>query len=200
MLEEFAIQFTHLPFELVESFPSTRSGAIEAPFLGSGAYRCRTQVSFLFEAMENGVEGAGAQFISVMGQFLDDAQSEDRFFRSMMEDMKANETANDVTIDFRYRHATLSLYVLDAGAKENPISADIMVHVYAADIPMPTPPPTQPSLSSASFSSWPAIPAASRQPLVVVKSILKAFQGAISFAKDALEVWSRVGPTITTAL
>ncbi len=66
MLEKFAIQFTHLPFELVERLPPTWSGAIEAPHLGSGAYRCRMEVSFLFEAMEDGVEGAWAQHIPMM--------------------------------------------------------------------------------------------------------------------------------------
>jgi hypothetical protein len=44
------------------------------------------------------------------------------------------------------------------------------------------------------------LPAVRRQPLVVIKSVLKAFGGALSFAKDALEVWSKVGPIITTAL
>lgn len=125
MFKEFAIQFPHLSFELVERFLPARCGAIEAAYLRAGAYRRRLKVAFCFEAMKDGVKGAGAQFIPMMGQFIDDAQSEDRLFGGMMEDVKADEATNDVTIYLRYRHAVVSMYIKYRSATAYPSPFDV---------------------------------------------------------------------------
>jgi len=116
VFKEFAIQFTYLPFELKQGFPPARRGAIEAAYLRTGANRRRLKVSFRFEAMKDGVEGAGAQLIPMTGQFFDDAQSEDSLFGGMMKDVKADEATDDITIYFRHRHTVVSMYIMHRSA------------------------------------------------------------------------------------
>jgi hypothetical protein len=133
VFKEFAIQFPYLSFELMERFPPARGGAIEAAYLRTGAYRLRLKVAFRFEAMKDGVEGARAQLIPMMGQFLDDAQSEDSLFGGMMEDMKADEATDDVTIYFRYRHAVVSMYPKHPSTTAYPSPFDVACESPAAD-------------------------------------------------------------------
>jgi hypothetical protein len=73
MLKELAIQFTDLTLEFMQSLASTWCGTIEATYLRASAFKLRTEIAFLFEAMEDRIKGAGAHFISVALQFLDDA-------------------------------------------------------------------------------------------------------------------------------
>jgi hypothetical protein len=134
MFEQFAVQVPDLAFQLAQGAAADRGGAIEAAHLRAGTDAGRAQVAFRFQAMEERIERAGAQAIPVMGQFLDDAQTEDRLLGSMMEDMEADEAADDVTIYFRYRHATTSIMPIDIGATADLPAADAMSHGHSTGL------------------------------------------------------------------
>src|ERR1035438_4561825 len=76
------------------------------------AHFSRAQVTLLLQAVQQGVEGTGADAITVAGQFLHHAEPEGRLFGCVVQHMQADQAGVEIPVltggdilEFRFRHA-----------------------------------------------------------------------------------------------
>jgi hypothetical protein len=72
------------------------------------------QVTLLLQAVQQRVEGSGADPVPVPGQFLDHAEPKDRFLNRVMKDVQPNQAGIEIpilrnsVIGFRFRHSIMN--------------------------------------------------------------------------------------------
>jgi hypothetical protein len=91
-------QFAHLALCREQSFSSERSGAVDLPQRFPVSLLPGSQVSFLFETMQQGVESSRADTVSMPAELFHHAQTKDGFFHRVMEHVQANQTRVQVAV------------------------------------------------------------------------------------------------------
>src|SRR4029453_9623572 len=81
---------------LLVRFFSQGRGPVDATKGAANALLFRLQVSTLLHRMQHGIEGTGAQLVAMPGKLMDQPLSIKRGFRSVVEDMKADQAFEQI--------------------------------------------------------------------------------------------------------
>ena len=85
-----------MAFSLAQGFVAGGRGAIQAANAASDLTARGAKQTFLFQSVEQGIQGAQGQTIAVPRQFLDHAKTENRFIARMVENMQADQAGIEV--------------------------------------------------------------------------------------------------------
>ena len=114
-LDEFMKKFPHLAFRCCQRFPSQRGRAIHTPQGLAVSPFGRSQVSFLFEPLEERIQASCTDSVAVPRELLNHAQTEDWPLHRMMKNVEPNEAGVQIAIRgrriyiwLRFRHRITS--------------------------------------------------------------------------------------------
>jgi hypothetical protein len=105
-------KLSYFAFGCGERFSPKRRGPVNSPERFAIPLLCGFQVSLPLEALQQWVQTARADFVTVARKLLDHAQPEDWLLHSVMKHVQTNETRVQITvrrnvidISFRFRHS-----------------------------------------------------------------------------------------------
>ncbi len=97
-LEEFSEQLSDFLACFPQSTAPSRGGPVGPARRSPRSLLCGTQQPPPFEAVEQRVDGSGAQPIAVSREFFDDAEAEDRLQAGMMQDVESDQARVEVPV------------------------------------------------------------------------------------------------------
>ena len=102
MFEHLTEQFLYALSSHHERLPTHSRGPVHTPVSAAVQGQPRAHVSLAFHPVQNRVQRACTQTVSVPPEFVDHRLAEDGAFGCMMQDMEANQTGVEITINHRH--------------------------------------------------------------------------------------------------
>jgi hypothetical protein len=90
--DKFSEQFAHFRLGSLERLPAKRRRSINFPERFASPLFLHAKVALFLQPMQERVEAAGTDSVSVPSQFLGHAETKDRPFNSVVEDVEAYQT------------------------------------------------------------------------------------------------------------
>jgi hypothetical protein len=98
VLHEFEEQLSDLALRCYERVLATRRRAVHFPPGSSGGFLGRSEVSLLFQPVQDWVQSSRTDPISVPCKLLDHAEAENRFLGRVMQDVEADKAGVQVAV------------------------------------------------------------------------------------------------------
>jgi hypothetical protein len=110
---ELVVELVDFGCDLAEGFFAGRGDFVDAALAAGGAVEVRLEQAGTFHAMQEGIEGAGADAIAVVGELVHHGEAEDGLVRGVNQHMDANEAVIEFALVTRH---TFEYTVTRAGA------------------------------------------------------------------------------------
>jgi hypothetical protein len=91
-------QLTELPLSGNEHFPAFFCRGIFSPGTPPFSFNFNREVTFLFEAVEQGIDCARAHFVPMAAKLFNHPEAHQRFLGGMMKNVQPDESANKLSV------------------------------------------------------------------------------------------------------
>jgi len=107
LFEKFAEEFFDLGFGRTQRSPPGSGGAIHTALGLPVPHLAGDEITLLFQSVQDRIQRAGAQFVSMPAQFFDHRQAVKRFFSRVVQDMQPDQAS----IQFSIIHSDCSVQI-----------------------------------------------------------------------------------------